>query len=140
MSVRDPGHESNVALLREVVVKLGALADSLVFVGGCATGLLVTAVRAQAVRVTVDVDTVAGIETIGDYHTIERRLEQQGFARLRSRRRNRTRCPMRARSGSSRRPYSSRPSSRRSATGVGVTSSQAMTSRTSSRRSMVVLN
>ena len=81
MSVRDPGHEANVALLREVVVKLGALADSLVFVGGCATGLLVTAVRAQAVRVTVDVDTVAQIETIGDYHAIERRLEQQGFAR-----------------------------------------------------------
>jgi predicted nucleotidyltransferase len=81
MSVRDPGHEANVALLREVVVKLGALADSLVFVGGCATGLLVTAVRAQAVRVTVDVDTVARIETIGDYHAIERRLEQQGFAR-----------------------------------------------------------
>ncbi len=81
MSVRDPGHEANVALLREVVVKLGALADSLVFVGGCATGLLVTAVRAQAVRATVDVDTVARIETIGDYHAIERRLEQQGFAR-----------------------------------------------------------
>jgi hypothetical protein len=43
--------------------------------------LLVTAVRSQAVRVTVDVDTVARIETLSAYHVIERRLEQQGFTR-----------------------------------------------------------
>ncbi len=84
MNARDPGLEANVALLRDVVLQLGTLAESLVFVGGCATGLLVTAARAQVVRVTVDVDAVARIETIGDYHAIERRLERQGFVRDRS--------------------------------------------------------
>jgi len=81
MKPPDPGLQANIELLREAVVKLGALADSLVFVGGCATGLLLTAVRAQSVRVTVDVDAVARIETIGDYHSMESRLESRGFSR-----------------------------------------------------------
>lgn len=84
MSVRDPGLAANIALLRETVAKLGDIAESLVFVGGCATGLLVTSVRTQAVRVTVDVDAVARIGTIGDYHAMEKRLEKRGFVRDRS--------------------------------------------------------
>lgn len=38
--------QANLALARVVAQALGQLRDSLVFVGGCATGLLVTAVRA----------------------------------------------------------------------------------------------
>ena len=40
------------------VQALGDLTDSLVFVGGCATGLLVTKIRANQIRATEDVDAV----------------------------------------------------------------------------------
>ncbi len=81
MSVRDPGFEANLALLRLTVARLGDLNDELVFVGGCATGLLITATRAQAIRVTTDVDVVVQVATIRDYYAVEARLEGSGFVR-----------------------------------------------------------
>ena len=42
----------NVSMLELAVHALGDLCESLVFVGGCATGLLVTSIRAQQIRVT----------------------------------------------------------------------------------------
>ena len=80
MSV-DPGLDANVALLTRMVDLLGEVANSLVFVGGCATGLLVTAVRAQAVRGTTDVEVVAKVTTIREYHEVEARLTERGFVR-----------------------------------------------------------
>jgi hypothetical protein len=50
-----------------------------VFVGGCATGLLVTAVRAHDIRATDDVDVVTIVATIGAYHQVEARLAGRGF-------------------------------------------------------------
>jgi predicted nucleotidyltransferase len=84
VSREDPGLSANVALLSQMVALLGDLADALVFVGGCATGLLVTEVRAGTVRMTTDVDVVAAIATIREYHAMERQLEQRGFTRDRS--------------------------------------------------------
>ncbi len=46
----------NLAILETAVQALGKLTDSLVFVGGCATGLLVTRTRANQIRATEDVD------------------------------------------------------------------------------------
>jgi predicted nucleotidyltransferase len=81
VSATDPGLEANTALLRLTVARLGDLSDELVFVGGCATGLLITAMRAQSVRVTTDVDVIVQVATIRDYYAIEARLQGRGFAR-----------------------------------------------------------
>ena len=53
--------EQNLAILSHVAAAIGALRETLVFVGGCATGLLVTDVRAQPIRATIDVDLVAHV-------------------------------------------------------------------------------
>jgi len=46
------------------------------------TGLLITALRAQSVRVTTDVDVVVQVATIRDYYAIEARLQGRGFRRV----------------------------------------------------------
>ena len=71
--------DPNLSLLVSVVKALGNLCDSLVFVGGCATGLLVTARRAQTMRATTDVDVVARVVSRAGYHAMERAVEARGF-------------------------------------------------------------
>lgn len=71
--------DPNLIILMPIVQALGTLCESLVFVGGCATGLLVTAQRAQAIRPTTDVDVVAHAVTLADYHAMERAVEARGF-------------------------------------------------------------
>ena len=72
--------EKNLAILATVAAALGDLRASLVFVGGCATGLLVTNVRAQPIRMTDDVDLVAHVVSQQEYHALERQFEALGFA------------------------------------------------------------
>lgn len=69
----------NLAILEIAVEALGDLSDSLVFVGGCATGLLLTRVRANQIRATKDVDVVTRVATIVEYHSVEARLSAKGF-------------------------------------------------------------
>lgn len=69
----------NLAILEVAVQVLGELTDSLVFVGGCATGLLVTRIRANQIRATEDVDVVAQVATIAEYHGVETKLASRGF-------------------------------------------------------------
>ena len=71
--------DPNRAMLLRVAQALGELRESLVFVGGCATGLLVTAVRAQMLRPTDDVDMVAHALTAREYHEVEQQLQACGF-------------------------------------------------------------
>lgn len=71
--------DPNLIILLPIAHALGDLCDSLVFVGGCATGLLVTAQRAQAIRPTMDVDVVVHAVTITDYHVMERAVAARGF-------------------------------------------------------------
>lgn len=71
--------DPNLIILLPIAHALGELCDSLIFVGGCATGLLVTAQRAQAIRPTTDVDVVVHAVTITDYHAMERAIEACGF-------------------------------------------------------------
>jgi len=78
MSVREAA-DPNRAILSLVAHALGDLCEELVFVGGCATGLLVTSVRAQTVRMTEDVDLVAQVTTAQEYHAMESRLASKGF-------------------------------------------------------------
>ena len=71
--------ERNLAILTTVASALGPLRESLVFVGGCATGLLVTNVRAQPIRMTDDVDLVAHVVSQQEFHALERQFEALGF-------------------------------------------------------------
>ena len=72
-------NESNTALLSSVAAKLGDLCDRPVFVGGCATALLVTDPAAPAVRVTQDVDALVAITSLSDYHRMGHDLLERGF-------------------------------------------------------------
>jgi hypothetical protein len=50
-----------------VAVKLlDELADRLVFVGGCATGLLLTDIAAPPIRATQDVDVITEVTTMAE--------------------------------------------------------------------------
>lgn len=48
----------NLAILEAAVQRLGALAEEMVFLGGCATGLLLTDAAAPPIRATKDVDAI----------------------------------------------------------------------------------
>jgi predicted nucleotidyltransferase len=71
--------DPNLAMLEIAVQALGDLCESLVFVGGCAAGLLVTTVRTHHIRPTEDVDVVTKVTTISGYHDVEARLSARGF-------------------------------------------------------------
>ena len=70
----------NLAILELVAQALGPVCDDVIFVGGCATGLLLTQGRPEQIRVTEDVDIVAHAMTVHDYHAIEKRVRAQGFS------------------------------------------------------------
>ena len=55
----------NLEMLRIAVENLGKLADEMVFVGGCTTGLLITDEGAAEVRPTDDVDSIVEITSYG---------------------------------------------------------------------------
>jgi len=71
--------DPNLPILMLIAKALGDLCDSLVFVGGCATGLLLTTPRAQAIRATQDVDVVVHAISTADYHAMEKAVEARGF-------------------------------------------------------------
>lgn len=77
MNPRDP----NVQLVEAVAQALGELCDELLFVGGCAAGLLCTAPSAAPARVTFDVDVVAEVVALSAYHALERKFVARGFVR-----------------------------------------------------------
>lgn len=71
--------DPNLPILTLIAQTLGALCESLVFVGGCATGLLLSTPRAQAIRVTQDVDVVVHAVSAADFHAMEKAVESRGF-------------------------------------------------------------
>lgn len=77
MAVRDP----NIAKLQLVANALGPLREKVVFVGGCAVGLLITDEAAAPVRATLDVDLVVAVSALSAYHGIEMELSRLGFKR-----------------------------------------------------------
>jgi hypothetical protein len=89
MSVANP----NLALLESVVAALGSLCPRFVFIGGCVTGLLITEAGAPPVRTTRDVDVIVEVVSLGEYHTVERQLEQAGLRHDRSAQRRDHRHP-----------------------------------------------
>jgi hypothetical protein len=58
---------------------LGPLREQVVFVGGCATGLLIDNPKLMDVRPTEDVDAIVEVASLASYHRFAERLAQRGF-------------------------------------------------------------
>ena len=72
----DPNTNQLIAVAR----KVKPLLDDLVFLGGCATGLLITDPSAPSVRTTFDVDAVAEVTKYAEYVALGARLRELGFS------------------------------------------------------------
>ena len=72
--------DSNIEILAKLANALGELRERMTFVGGCATGLLITDPGASPVRATQDVDAVVAVVSLGfDAQTakaLEERIEE----------------------------------------------------------------
>ena len=68
--------DPNTELLVRVAEALGDLRDRVVFIGGCATALLITDTASAAVRVTDDVDAIARVQSVGEYHRLGEELRK----------------------------------------------------------------
>ena len=71
--------DPNLELLRAMAMALGPLRERLVFVGGCATGLLLTIPAAADVRPTEDVDAIIEVASLAGYHAMQPLLAERGF-------------------------------------------------------------
>lgn len=71
--------DPNLELLTTVADALGELREDLVFVGACATGLLITDPGAAPVRMTQDVDAVVEVVSLRAYHALGESLRERGF-------------------------------------------------------------
>jgi predicted nucleotidyltransferase len=69
----------NLEILMFAVDRLGELADEMVFLGGCATGLLITDPAAPPIRVTRDVDAIVQVVSHADFYKLSEKLRALGF-------------------------------------------------------------
>lgn len=74
----------NVTILEAAVSGLGPLCDQMVFLGGCATGLLITDPAAPPVRATTDVDVIVEVASLTEYRRISASLRELKFSEDRS--------------------------------------------------------
>jgi predicted nucleotidyltransferase len=73
--------DPNVQSVEVVAAVLGDLCDELVLVGGCAASLLIDRPTAPPPRVTYDVDLIAVVATLRNYHALEEQFAERGFTR-----------------------------------------------------------
>jgi len=69
----------NLEILLYVVDQLGELANEMVFLGGSATGILITDPAAPPVRVTKDVDAIVQVTSRTEYYRLAEKLKAKGF-------------------------------------------------------------
>jgi predicted nucleotidyltransferase len=69
----------NIEILMFAVERLDELADEMVFLGGCATGLLITDDAAPPIRVTRDVDAIVQVVSRTDYYQLSEKLRAKGL-------------------------------------------------------------
>jgi hypothetical protein len=69
----------NLTLLESAVKLLQPLLDDLVFVGGCATGLLITDPATGGIRPTKDVDAITEVASYAEYALLSERLRALGL-------------------------------------------------------------
>ena len=77
MNPADP----NIQRVELVANALGDLRAELVLVGGCAASLLIDAPTAPPPRVTYDVDLIAEVTALHNYHALEEQFTLRGFKR-----------------------------------------------------------
>lgn len=75
MSPDDP----NIQMVEFIAAALGPLTQELVFVGGCAAGLMITDLGRAAIRATNDVDLIAEVAGMEAYYPLTERLRSAGF-------------------------------------------------------------
>ncbi len=73
--------DPNLPILIRIADALGELREELVFVGGCAAGLLVTDPAIAGLRPTYDVDAIVEAATLARFHAVEKQLPAHGFGR-----------------------------------------------------------
>lgn len=73
--------DPNLKRIEIVASALGPLREQLVFVGGCAAGLLISDPAATPIRATLDVDLVVQVEALTEYHRVEKEITKLGFQR-----------------------------------------------------------
>jgi predicted nucleotidyltransferase len=69
----------NLELLTSIANAMGVLRERVVFVGGCATGLLITQPLVADARATEDVDAIVEVASLVGYHALAAQLMEQGF-------------------------------------------------------------
>ena len=69
----------NLGLLIAMAQAMGPLCEHVVFVGGCATGLLVDDANQMDVRPTEDVDAIVEVASLAGYHRLAEGLMDRGF-------------------------------------------------------------
>lgn len=69
----------NLEILEFAIAQLGELADEMVFLGGCATGLLITDPAAPPIRITKDVDAIVQVLSKAEYYQLSDKLRAKGF-------------------------------------------------------------
>ena len=69
----------NIELLTSIANAMGTLREQVVFVGGCATGLLITQPLVADARATEDVDAIVEVASLVGYHALAGQLMEQGF-------------------------------------------------------------
>lgn len=69
----------NLAIVEMAAERLGELREKTVFVGGCATGLLLTDPASPPVRATRDVDVIVEVASLVDYQRLSAQLRKRGF-------------------------------------------------------------
>lgn len=69
----------NLELLSGMAHAMGPLCEQVVFVGGCATGLLISQPLVADARATEDVDAIVEVATLVDYHALADQLMARGF-------------------------------------------------------------
>ena len=72
--------DPNRVLFESVVRLLAPVLDTLVFVGGCTTGLFITDPAASAIRPTKDVDAIVDVTSYAKYTALSERLRTLGLA------------------------------------------------------------
>ena len=69
----------NIELLTAIANAMGELREQVVFVGGCATGLLITQPHVADARATEDVDAIVEVASLVRYHAFACELMKLGF-------------------------------------------------------------
>jgi predicted nucleotidyltransferase len=69
----------NIELLTSIANAMGRLREQVVFVGGCATGLLITQPMVADARATEDVDAIVEVASLVGYHALAAQLMELGF-------------------------------------------------------------